>query len=204
MRTRRGALRRARREERRGRDVLVVALTADHSGRLQATVLTEHAWPARLRQIRKAFTWTQRRLADALGVGDCRLASWEQGRAAPHRRCWRTLLALEDQAAAVAGRTPEDLDPSCAAGPLRIVPSAAAFPDRVRRLRRRLGGISINQLAWRLGVASETVRAWERGLHAPQPRNRQAVLRLWHRWRAWFSDLCQRHDDDEAAEERDA
>jgi len=194
MRTRRGALRRARREERRGRDVLVVALTADHSGRLQATVLTEHAWPARLRQIRKAFTWTQRRLADALGVGDCRLARWEQGRAAPHRRCWRTLLALEDQAAAVAGRTPEDLDPSCAAGPLRIVPSAAAFPDRVHRLRRRLGGISADELAQRLGVDPAAVRSWEAGIHAPQPANRAAVLRLERRWRRWFTEMSEREE----------
>jgi len=73
-------------------------------------------------------------------------------------------------------------------------PTDRPFPRRVRRLRKRLGNISPGALAERLGVCPSTVVAWEEGIHAPQKMNRQAVMRLERRWRAWFTDLCRREE----------
>jgi len=73
-------------------------------------------------------------------------------------------------------------------------PTDRPFPRRVRRLRKRLGNISPGALAERLGVSPDTVTSWEQGLHEPQQMNRQAVMRLERRWRAWFTDLCRREE----------
>ena len=73
-------------------------------------------------------------------------------------------------------------------------PTDRPFPRRVRRLRRRLGGVSPDELARRLGVHPATVRSWEAGLHTPQPANRAAVLRSERRWRRWFTEMSEREE----------
>jgi transcriptional regulator with XRE-family HTH domain len=196
-RTQRGAFQRARREEGRGRAVLVVALQFDRPARLVAATVLPRDWAERLRQIRRDFAWTQAELAARLGVGAGRIATWERAKCAPARQRWPRILALEEAGAEAAGRdVAEPADPQASPQRVRALARLAAtledqenappprgtdrraadraarseWSRRLRRLRLALG-LSRPELAARLGVPAGTLPGWELAQCAPNAAN---------------------------------
>ena len=52
------------------------------------------------------------------------------------------------------------------------------LPELLRTLRKRLGGLSQEQLAHRMGLAWSTINRWENGRGKPSPLARQKLDQL--------------------------
>lgn len=53
-------------------------------------------WATAIRRSRETIGWTQRRIADELGITTQTVYSWERGLTTPHRRHQRKLIGLLD------------------------------------------------------------------------------------------------------------
>ena len=84
---------------------------------------------------------------------------------------------------------PRQMTPMRAFQPDYISPPGETLADMLEQ-----SGMTQTELAQRLGVDPAAVRSWEAGLHAPQPTNRAAVLRLERRWRRWFTERSNREE----------
>ena len=95
----------------------------------------------------------QEAAADILGVDSWTLGNWEKDYTKPALRCWLSIIEF-------LGDDPD--------------PEPEGLGQRIEWARRR-GGLSIRELARRLGVDPETLRRWERGIRIPRGRWLESV-----------------------------
>jgi DNA-binding transcriptional regulator YiaG len=90
----------------------------------------------------------QEAAADRLGVNTWTLGNWEKGHTKPALRLWPSIIEF-------LGYDPES--------------EPEGLGQRIEWARRR-EGLSIRELARKLGVDPETLRRWERGIRIPRGR----------------------------------
>ena len=117
-----------------------------------------------IRQLRQERDWSQLDLAVRLGASVGAVYKWERGVAVPHPKHQQRLAAL-------FGVSVDDIRAA-----LTTVPDCQS-KKTIRQLREERGWTQV-RLAVRLGVRSETVSDWERGVTMPRPGMQQGLAHL--------------------------